>query len=805
MLISIDWIKDFVSLPDMDPVKLGEKFTLACAEVEGVHSSGEHLKKMSVAKVLEIEKHPEADKLNLVTFEIANGETRRVVCGASNVRVGMKTPYAPVGTILPGGFELVPKKIRGVLSEGMLCSEEELGLKESSEGILELPESAPTGQRLDLYFKETPDILLDIDNKSLTHRPDLWGHFGMAREFSAIFHQIMKNPFNQNWAKKLEEKQDHRQSPVTVKMEGLSAGLGYFGLTVENITVGESPDWMQKRLKAVGLRPINSIVDISNYVMIELGFPNHIFDRDMIEGNQVIIKQMGKDEKFLTLDEIWRDLIISDTVICDEKKPLVLGGIMGGLNSGVSSNTKTIFIEVANWKAAMVRKTSTRLGLRTDSSMRYEKSLDSNLMKRTLLRVLELVLELNPSARVVGNIQYDGEKFWEAPPLKKHVTIEKINNVLGTKLTKGDVVSILESLDFHVQGEDPLEVTVPSYRATKDIEVVDDIIEEIGRIIGYDNIAPVAPLWEVTPVRLSTAQTLQRKIKDFMSYHAKAFEIMSYPLVGRDLFEKASFKIELPGLINALSNDHDHMRSSLIPGLLDACEKNAKNYSEFHLFELGRVYLPDGKNFAREESHLAVAFYDKDKTPFMEVTNTMERLLNHLSIPFDFSKANPKFKNPLIDETWEGIHPFEFLNIRAMGKMTGMIMSVHPLMLRKFKIKGNLTLGIFNLSQFETAKVSDKTKYRPLPKFPGSKFDCSVVINSNQDVGDIFDCLKKVKINEVESYQVVDTFKMDGGNRSVTIRANILDPEKTLSGEFITMASNKILQTLKEGGFPLKE
>ncbi|MFI5390690.1 MAG: phenylalanine--tRNA ligase subunit beta [Bacteriovoracales bacterium] len=805
MLISIDWIKDFVSIPDMDPVKLGEKFTLACAEVEGVHSSGEHLKKMSVAKVLEIEKHPEADKLNLVTFEIANGEKRKVVCGASNVRVGMKTPYAPVGTVLPGGFELIPKKIRGVLSEGMLCSEEELGLKESSEGILELPDSAPTGQRLDLYFKETPDVLLDIDNKSLTHRPDLWGHFGMAREFSAIFHQVMKNPFNQNWAQKLEEKQDHRQSPITVKLEGPSACLGYFGLTVENISVGESPDWMQKRLKAVGLRPINSIVDISNYVMMELGFPNHIFDRDMIEGNQVIIKPNGKDDKFLTLDEIWRDLIPSDTVICDAKKTLVLGGIMGGLNSGVSPNTKTIFIEVANWKAAMVRRTSTRLGLRTDSSMRYEKSLDSNLMKRTLLRILELVLELNPHAKVVGNIQYDGEKFGEVPPLKKHVMLDKINAVLGTKLTRGDVVSILESLDFKVKGEDPLEVTVPTYRATKDIEVVDDIIEEIGRIIGYDNIVPLAPLWEVTPVRLSTSQTLHRKIKDFMSFHARAFEIMNYPLVGQDLFQKASFKIELSGLINALSNDHDHMRSSLIPGILDAAEKNAKNYSEFHLFELGRVYLADQKTFAKEDSHLAVAFYDRDKTPFMDLTNTMERLLNQLGIPFDFSKINPKFKNPLINESWEGIHPIEFLNIRAMGKMAGMVMSIHPLMLRKFKIKGHLTVAIFNLTQFETAKVTDKTKYRPLPKFPGSKFDCSVVINANQDVADIFECLKKVKINEVESFQIVDNFKMDQDLRSVTIRANISDSEKTLTGELITMAQNKIMQTLKEGGFPLKE
>lgn len=789
----------------MDPGKLGEKFTLATAEVEGILTSGAHLTKMCVAQVLEFEKHPEADKLNLVTFEITGGEKRTVVCGASNVKIGMKTPFAPIGTVLPGGFELTPKKIRGVLSEGMLCSESELGLSEESQGIMELPAKAPTGERLDKYFKETPDVLLDIDNKSLTHRPDLWGHYGMAREFSAIFKNPLKNPFDEKWQKDLERNISGGNSPVKVKFDGDSAGIGYYGLTVKNIKVGESPAWMKKRLTAIGLRPINSIVDISNYVMLELGFPNHIFDRDLIEGDEVIIKRVGEETTFITLDEEERKLVAEDTVICDSKKALVIGGLMGGLNSGVNEKTNTVFLEVANWKAAQVRRTSTRLGLRTDSSQRYEKSLDSHLMKRTLLRLLELIIKLNPDAEVIGGIEYDGKEYWKDEALVKPLSLSKINSVLGTELKSEEVKEILESLDFHVKGDDPFAITVPTYRATKDIEHPDDIIEEIGRIIGYDNIASTAPKWEMIPARLTPAQALHRKIRDYMVYHAKSFEVMTYPLVGEKLYKNASWPINDDHLLlNALSVTQNRMRPSLIPSLLEAAGLNTKNYSEFRLFELGRSYLKSKDNFQDERSQLGMVFYDHGKTPFIDLCNHVETLLQTTNIPGELVPIHPKFKNPLISEDWGGIHPFEFLNIRVMGKMVGAVLSIHPVLLRKFKIKGHVSMAILDMTNFESNRLKDKTKYKPLPKFPGSKFDCTVVLDTDRPVGDILTSMKKIKIKEMDSFKVLDIFS-EGDKKNITVRASFIDPDKTLSGEFLAEAQKMIMDNLSKSGFPLKK
>jgi len=433
MLVSIDWIRDFVNVPNLPAKDIYTRFTLATAEVEGIETVNEHLEKIVIAQILSFEKHPEADKLNLVTFTIGNDDVRKVVCGASNVKVGIKIPYASIGVKLPNGLVLEPKKIRGVLSEGMLCSEEELGFAEESEGIMELPADAPLGMNMLEYFKLKKDTILDIDNKSLTHRPDLWGHFGMAREFSAMFEVALCDRFTKEWNENLKKKFTSDKAPVIPRFEGDSAGISYWGLSLDNVTVKESPEWMKARLKACGLRSINNIVDVSNYVMLELGMPLHIFDRDLIAGQEVVIKKLTAEETFKTLDDVDRKLTAGDTVIADQKGTLVLAGIMGGKNSGVTEKTKNIFIEVANWKAAMVRRTSTRLGLRTDSSQRFEKTLDSCLTERTLLRTLELVLELCPEAKVIGKAEYAGVNLSETKQLVIKTSLKKNKNSSGVR------------------------------------------------------------------------------------------------------------------------------------------------------------------------------------------------------------------------------------------------------------------------------------------------------------------------------------------------------------------------------------
>lgn len=807
MLISIDWIKDFVTLPNITANELGSKFTLATAEVEDVISSGEHFERVHVAFVKSIRRHPEADKLNLVTLQLnAEGKELEVVCGASNVRPNLKVCFAPNGTSLPNGITLEPKVIRGVKSEGMICSEEELGLADSSEGIIELPADAPIGQNMVQYMKKKRDVLLEIDNKSITHRPDLWGHFGMAREFATIFSTPLKNPFSDEWMKKMRQHYNAKASPIHPVVDTNSACLGYFGLSVENVKVQESPDWIKERLIACGLRPINSLVDISNYVMLELGFPLHIFDAKKIKGNKLFIHRIGSNQDFITLDEQKRSLIDFDTVIADEEKPLVLGGIMGGLNSGVCENTTSIFIEVANWKAAEVRRTSTRLGLRTDSSQRYEKTLDSCLMERTLLRTLELVLMLNPSASVVGKAEYSGIDLSSIRSPIIATSVEKIEKVLGINVGRDRIISIFKSLDFAVEeNAGKLIVSIPTYRATKDISCQDDLIEEIGRIVGYDNITPVSPVMQIAPVRLSETQKRHRKIRDFLSNHSAAYEVMTYPMIGEKTTAKVSWPVESKlVLVNALSEDADRMRPSMIPSILQVAANNTRHFDQYRFFEVGRSYIADDKKFASEENHLVICFYHREKNCFLELQDHVERLLTTLSVSFDFCEKNSKFKNALVPEEWSGVHPYEYANIRIMGKMQGAVFSVHPMMLKELKIKGNLTLAVINLSSFETSEIKSKVKYRPLPKFPMVDFDCTVVANRDVPAAKVLDALKAVKMKECSEKKIVTVFPMENGQNAISLRVTFYDPSMTLGPEVIKKGEMEVLDVLAKAGFPLR-
>ncbi len=805
MLISLDWIRDFTPVPNLSAKEIYSKFTLATAEVEDVQSMNEHLEKIVIAEILSFEKHPEADKLNLVTFTIGNNDIRKVVCGASNVKVGIKIPYASIGVKLPNGLLLEPKKIRGVLSEGMLCSEEELGFAEESEGIMELPLDAPLGVNMLTYFKMKKDTILDIDNKSLTHRPDLWGHYGMAREFSAIFEIPLQNRFNKEWSDNLKKKFTADKSPIAVRFDGESAGISYFGLSMKNVTVGESPEWIKNRLKAAGLRSINNIVDVSNYVMLELGMPLHIFDRDLIAGGEVVIKKLSAETTFKTLDEVDRKLTAGDTVIADANGPLVLAGIMGGLNSGVSEKTKNIFIEVANWKPAMVRRTSTRLGLRSDSSQRFEKTLDSKLTERTLLRTVEMILELCPGAEVVGKAEYAGIDLNSIPTLKIETSHKKIKTVLGFDLTEEKLLSIFKHLDFETTKQgDKFIVTIPSYRSTKDIEQEADLIEEVGRIIGYDNITPTSPLDIIAPVKLTDMQKVQRRVRDFMAIQGKAFETMSYPLIGESLLKRVSWpKSTSLKLINSLSQDHDLMRPSLIPSLLEACETNVKNYDRFRFFEIGRSYTEDQKTFAKEALHLGVVFADKEKNTFVDTTNVISNLLSSLNITAEFVERNAKFENPLVPSEWIGNHPFEFQNIRVMGKFAGAIFSVHPLVLKNLKIKGHVTICLFDLSLFENFSAKDKTKYKPLSKFPISTFDWTVVGNPETLASEVLAACKKVKLKELKDVQILDIFSNEN-KKFLTVRATLSDETQTLTAELLKQAETALIDATTKAGFNLK-
>ncbi len=800
MHISLNWIKDFVALPEMSPKELGSRFTLATAEVEDVIVKGANLKPILCVEIKSLKPHPDSDKLNLVTFDYGKGQQKEVVCGAPNVKVGLKVPYAPIGTTLPNGMTLEPKKIRGILSDGMLCSETELGLGEGKGGLMELGSDAIPGTPLPDYLKIPSDIVLDVDNKSLTHRPDLWGYLGLAREFAANHKTPLKNPFTPEWMKKMESQIPQAESPIKVEVNEDSSCLAYLGLAVDNIKMGPTPEWMKTRLETVGMRSINLIVDISNYVMVELGMPNHVFDRDKIKGGKVLIAKASAATKFKTLDDADRDLSPTDTLISDTEKSLVLAGIMGGLNSGVDQTTSKIFIEVANWEAPEVRKTSVRLGLRTDSSQRYEKTLDSNLCQRTLFRLVELILENCPDAKVSGRM----EKFVKQDKLSRELTFsithKEIVTALGMEIPAATIQDIFERLDFKVKGN--FEVTVPTYRTTKDISCKADLVEEIGRMIGYDNINPVSPMLPVEPVRLSPTKQFHRKVQDFMIMQGKALQVMTYPLTGKDSLTRAHWPSQNDHLVlvNALSVEQDRMRPSLIPSALEVAAQNQKNYDSFSFFELGRSYL----DYEKERSQLLIGYYSKDASRFLELENTVEKLLSYLNVNFAFAPKNEKFTNPLFPANWAGLHPHEFQNIQIMGKFLGGLTTVHPLVLRSFKVKGFLSVAVIDITDLENREMKDKTKYQPISKFPTSSADFTVVMNSDLPSAAVITALNSLKVKEIKSKSIVDVFVLNDTQKAVSIRTIFEDVEKTLSPETIKDCEQKIVQVLEKAGFPLR-
>ncbi|MBF0207163.1 MAG: phenylalanine--tRNA ligase subunit beta [Oligoflexia bacterium] len=848
MLISLDWIKDFIEEKietkedklSISPKELLNDITLSIAEVEGVEVIGEHWSKIRIARIVGIKRHPEAEKLNLVTFTLSedNQIVGEVVCGANNVRVDMKVPYAPLGTRFPGGLLLEAKKIRGIVSQGMLCSQTELGMATAegpSHGLWEMPDDSPLGQTLEEYLHEKNDVIINIDNKSLTHRPDLWGHYGMAREIAAVYRKRgvkLKNCYNKEW-----EQKQVQQSPITPVLEGESAGLAYYALSINDVKIGPSPAWMAQRLTRVGLRPINNIVDISNYVMLELGIPLHIFDRDLLCGDKIIIRKATVPQNIKTLDGIERQLLPEDTVVADCKRPLVIAGIMGGDESGVKDNTRNILIEVANWKAGAIRRTSARLGLRTDSSQRYEKSLDSKLLMRTMIRTCQLVLELCPEAKVVGKIEMAsaGDEL-NSPPRIIHTSYREINSLLGKEVPKEEIKEILQALEFEVSevsdvsGVSQISIVVPSFRATKDVECTSCIVEEIGRIVGYNTITPQSPLTPALPVRLSPSKNLERKIQDFMVIQGRSLEIITYPLVGEKLLQQALWPTLNPELIlvNALSRDHDRMRPSLIPSLLEAANLNQKSYESFRLFELGRAFTSafpaaessEVEKFAQEDYHLGILFFSRTTRPqspiFLEAVNLVENLFDYIKLKGELVTDNPRLSRPssmLIPNNWPGKHPQQFYHVMAQGTAVGAINLVNPMVLRSFKIRGEMVIAVINLSTFKDREIKDKVIYKQLPKFPSSIFDCTVIIDGNINVENALQVVRSLKIKELVDCKIADVFtltseeKIPGEKtraRAVTLRSVLYHPEKTLSGEFIKETENKIIKKLEQAGFPLK-
>ncbi len=605
MFISMNWISDFVDLEGLDKMELIQKFSLATAEVENdIFHKGEDLSGVVVSEIKSVEEHPESKKLHLLKVDAGDGKLTDVVCGAPNVRVGMKTAFAKVGAQI-GDITIAPRPLAGFDSFGMCCSEKEIGISDNNDGIMDILEDVANGTDIkDLY--EIDDIIFEVDNKSLTNRPDLWGHYGIAREFATI----AKRPLKELPTIDLSSYDNLEKIDMKIEDELCQR---YSSLQVANIEKNVAPMNMRIRLYYCGMRGINLLTDLTNYLMLEMGQPMHAFDSRKV--GKIRIKRFDKPFTFTTLDGIERNIDENTLMICNDNTPVAIAGIMGGLDSEIVEDTTTLTLESATFNAASIRKSAVRLAHRTDASARYEKSLDPEMTTVAIARFMKLLLEIDPGVQVVSALT--DEYAFHYPKVALDFDKAFVDKYTGIEITNEHIVETLTALGFGVkQDGDNFHVDVPSYRATKDVSLKADIIEEITRIYGYDNFDLVTTTAPLYPVRMDETKNVEDRIKDILVKRFSLHEVHSYVWQYADEYKKLGMEVEENiKLANSTNPNIETLRRSIIPTQLCQVNYNTGYATDFGIFEVGRVVeglKSDG--LCDEKKKLCITLFSKTKS-----------------------------------------------------------------------------------------------------------------------------------------------------------------------------------------------
>ena len=597
MFLSMNWISDFVDFTGLDKLKLINQFSLSTAEVENeIFMKGSDISGIVVAEIKSVDEHPESKKLHLLKVDAGDGKLTDVVCGAPNVRVGMKTAFAKVGAKI-GDITIAPRPLAGFDSFGMCCSEKEIGISDDNSGIMDITEDVANGTDIkDLY--EIEDIVFEVDNKSLTNRPDLWGHYGIAREFAALAGRPLKPLDTVDLAA-------YNSLPkVDMKIEDPLCQR-YSCLKVENITKNVSPVNMRIRLYYCGMRGINLLADLTNYLMLEMGQPMHAFDSRKVE--KLRIKRFAEPFKFTTLDGNERNIDENTLMICNDNIPVAIAGIMGGLDSEIVEDTTTLTLESATFDAVSIRKSTVRLGHRTDASQRYEKCLDPELTVPAIARFVKLLTDIDDGVKVVSSLTDEYAFRYDTVNLDFNKAF--VDRYTGIEISNDTIVKTLESLGFGVslQGDD-FSVTVPSWRATKDVTMKADVIEEITRIYGYDNFEIHTASAPIAPVRPDLQKSVEDKVKDILVKRYSLHELHSYVWQYYDEYKALGIEIEDNiKLIGAVNPNIETIRRSIVPTQLCQVKYNTGYATDFGVFEIGRVIDGvDENNLCVENKKLAI-------------------------------------------------------------------------------------------------------------------------------------------------------------------------------------------------------
>ena len=762
MRFSYNWMREMVPGLNVQPKELMRLITMKTAECEGVEEVGAPLATAVAARVVSVAEIP-ASHNRIAVLETERYGTRTVVCGAPNCRTGMRAVYLPVGKAV----------IQGIESDGMLASGQELGINRDHTGIVELDKG------LDLQ----PDSVIEVDNKSLTHRPDLWGHYGMAREVSAITSARLIDPV----------KLVVPAGPVSIKIEIADLALcpRYSALVFENVTVQPSPLWLQYRLEAVGLNPINNIVDVTNYVMAEITQPMHAFDADKLHGDTIFVRSARAGEQIVALNDEQYELTPSNLVIADSGGAIAIAGVIGGLHSAIGDGTKRIVLESANFQAASVRKTSVALKLRTDASMRFEKSQDPVNTVRGLARALELLQEVSPGIRLVGGLADRAAELRSTPVIE--LTADWISTKLGRRVPADEVRAILESLQFGVQEKAPgvFSVTVPSWRATKDISIKDDLLEEVGRMIGYGSVTPTAPLVKAAVPPANPERAYHRRAR-LMAVDQGFTEVYNYSFQSEEMLRAFGFDPAAHiRVANPIASDQTQMRTSLLPGIRKNILENSRHLTSFRLFEIGREIHPRTGSLPEETPHLVAAIYAREgdgSAGLFELKRLGECLMPG-------SEANSTRARPFE-------HPERAASVHWRGEQIGRLFELHPSM----GIEGRAALIDLNLQLMERLDQRE-IKYQQLRRFPTSAFDLSVVAGMREPVGQIQKRLVAAAGDDLVEIEFVRQYSgepLPPDRKSVSYRLIVGANDRTLSSEEAGNIRSRIIDAMRASGYELR-
>lgn len=797
MLVSYNWLRNYVNLDNVTPEELAEKITRSGIEVEGIEYLAPKSENIVVGYVKSCEKHPDADKLNLCQVDVGE-ESLQIICGAPNVGSGQKVAVAKPGAKLPNGMKIKKVKLRGVESNGMICSLQELGLDEKyipvdvAEGIFVFPEDAEVGVPVQELLN-LDDAILDLD--VLANRPDALSMLGVAYEVAAILNQPMELPDENLTVDESIEAKDY----IDVKIDSIENNPYYGAFIIRDVEIKPAPLWMRNYLMASGIRPINNVVDITNFVLLEYGQPLHAFDYDQFGSKQVVIRQGKVNETMVTLDDQERQLNENNLVITNGKEPVALAGVMGGADSEVTDETTNLLLEAAYFNSASVRHTVKQTGLRSESSTRFEKGVDPNRVKRAGIRACSLLQKYANGKIAGGVVEVD-----ELDKSEKSVTVTtaKINQRLGMELDEKDVTSVLSRLQFEFSknGEEII-VQVPTRRL--DISIFEDILEEVIRIYGYDHLPYTIPQGWVQAGGLTDIQLLQREIKNYLS-SAGLMETLTYSLTNEkdakrfltpDIEEKPAYSV---GLAMPMSEEHSHLRLSLIPEMLRVLQHNvARTQTDLAYYEIGKVFISREEEITNqpiENLHVAGALtglwhnhpWQQEKKPvdFYVAKGIVEGLFAHLELNVTF-----------VQTKMEDMHPGRCAEIRLNGKGIGYAGQVHPLTAKDFDVKETYVFEIDLESVFAVHQLTPS--FTDIPRYPSVTRDIAFILDNDIPAGDVQAVIKEIGAPLVKEVSIFDVYQgehMEEGKKSVAYRLLYQDPSRTLKDDEVDASYQEIIE-----------